>query len=567
MSYGHRAIELMLEAWDAAGREAAALRERLGRGTSPDAGPPDVREPFQALLDVSLCGLVIHEAGTVRAINRAITDLFGYEQPEVVGKSAMRFVAPESRDEMRRQISSGEGRLFEFLGKRRDGSTFRAQVRGQAIRYKGRPARIASIQDVTEHRQAAEKLRASEERLRRLNEELEQRVDTRTRELTQRTAQLESSRRDIDLVLSSMPYLMFVHDADGRFSAFYARQDHPDLLLPPAEFLGRHYSDMLPPTVAEQTRQALHKVLETGERAAFEYSLETPGGRVYFEATLSRIANSAEVLAVVHNITARKRSEAQLMRMEKMAALGQLLAGVAHEINNPVNFIYGNLSLIAEAGEKTQVLLQELLGPAPTDATQRRIETVLGTSEPSEFFDDMKGVVRDCTEGARRVREIVKSLRSFAHPERDRRIPTDIRECLSNALTLLSHEVGARISVVRDFAEVKPVRADPAQLNQVFTNLVLNAIQAIDDEGEIHVIAFDDTEEVVVTVRDTGRGIEETDQDRVFEPFFTTKEIGQGTGLGLAICYGIVEAHGGRIELESTPGRGSTFTVRLPVEQ
>ncbi len=303
---------------------------------------------------------------------------------------------------------------------------------------------------------------------------------------------------------------------------------------------------------------------DTGNRVTFEYSAEGPAGWVHFEATLSPIADSADVLGVVSNITERKQSEAQLVRMERMAALGQLLAGVAHEINNPVNFIYGNLSLIADACANMQTLTQETLGAAPTQAQSDRLEEIIGTPDPAVFFADMKGIVTDCTEGVRRVRKIVQSLRSFAHPERDRRVPTDVRQCLDNTLTLLSHELGGRIQVVRNFAEVKPVNADPAQLNQVFTNLLLNASQAIDGPGEIAIGTTTDGDDVVVTVRDTGHGIPESDQDRIFEPFFTTKEIGQGTGLGLAICYSIVEAHGGRIELASTAERGSTFTVRIP---
>jgi PAS domain S-box-containing protein len=678
-----------MKAWAAAYRGTSILRDHLGGVPVQDPGHANELELLQPLLDISLSGIVVHEAGTIRVVNRRIVEMFGYSEEELVGESALRFAAPESIDEVWRQIGAKRDHTFKFEGLRKDGSTFQAEARSGAFRYQGRPARIASLRDVTaqhaaetqlfesetkyeilmdkarvgvsmmqrdrlvyinqaaadmigytptealdlpletfttpetvttllnraqrradgekepsvyeielickdgtlkqvevtaapvqykgspanmgvlrditEAKRSEHALRESEEHLRRLNEVLEHRVDTRTSELSEQTTQLSKSRRAIDLVLSTMPNLMFVYDSEGRFSAFYAREDHPDLIVPPSEFLGKHYSEILPPDTADQTRLALRELRETGNHVTYEYSIETPEGRIHFEATVSSIADSEDVLAVVSNITKRKQSEAQLVRMEKMAALGQLLAGVAHEINNPVNFIYGNLSLISDACSNVQKILQETHGAVPTAAERDRLEMILGTPEPAEFFSDMKGIVRDCTVGVRRVRAIVQSLRSFAHPDRDRRVPTDVRQCLDNTLTLLSHELSGRIQVVRDFTDVKPVNADPAQLNQVFTNLLLNAAQSMDGPGEITIGVTTDRDEVVVAVRDTGSGISESDRDRIFEPFFTTKELGQGTGLGLAICYSIVEAHGGRIQLTSTAGRGSTFTVHLPV--
>ncbi|MFH2008754.1 MAG: ATP-binding protein [bacterium] len=411
----------------------------------------------------------------------------------------------------------------------------------------------------------SEALRTSQAELKQLNEELEARVAERTRELAEQAEELRNTRRATKLVLSSMPDLLFVVDATDRIVDCYAKPDHPDLAASPDEFLNQPFDRVLPSDVSVKIKAALDMARTIRGPTQVDYTLKLPQGTQHFDATFSPIEGTNNLLVVISNVTERKRAEVQLIRYEKMAALGQLLAGVAHEINNPVNFIYGNMGLMSDSCGNMQQLLTQLLGASPTPAHSALLESTLGTAELDEFFGDMKTVVRDCTEGARRVRDIVRSLRSFAHPDRGRWAPMDLLQGLEDSLVLLSHEFGDRIEIRRDYEKIPAVVGDATQLNQVFLNLLLNATQSIEGRGSVSLRTALEGGEAVIAIGDTGHGISEAHIEQIFDPFFTTKELGRGTGLGLAICYGIVRSHAGSLTVESQPGRGSTFTVRLPV--
>ena len=262
-----------------------------------------------------------------------------------------------------------------------------------------------------------------------------------------------------------------------------------------------------------------------------------------------RVQERTAQLEVMHQELASayadlKSAETQLVHSEKMASLGRLVAGVAHEINNPVSFIATSVAPLRRR-------LAEAAVEAPPDVVPL-------LREAEEIADVM-------ARGAERTAAIVRDLRSFSRLGEARRKPADLHDGLEVSLRLLESRWRGRVTVHRDYGAMPLVECDPGQLNQVFMNVLANACDATAANGNIWITTRREGDEAVVTVRDDGVGMTPEVREHVFDPFFTTKDVGGGTGLGLAISHGVVMAHGGRIEVESTPGAGATFRIVLPI--
>lgn len=263
-------------------------------------------------------------------------------------------------------------------------------------------------------------------------------------------------------------------------------------------------------------------------------------------------------------------NQAQLIQSEKLASLGQLAAGVAHEINNPIGYVMSNVEMLADDLRDVRSAWTKAyqLTEAPgMDNGERlaQLHDLLHGSDLNDRLQELDSLMHDCHDGLIRVRDIVHNLRRFARADDSELQIADLNEELETALKIVSNELRHRCDVVTNLGELPPYRCRPAQLNQVFTNLLINAGQAIHDRGEIRITTAANGDEIRIQIADTGEGIPPDHRSRLFDPFFTTKPAGSGTGLGLAVSYGIVQQHGGSIEVDSTPGAGSTFTVRLPV--
>ena len=247
-----------------------------------------------------------------------------------------------------------------------------------------------------------------------------------------------------------------------------------------------------------------------------------------------------------------KAAEAQLVHSEKMAGLGKLVAGVAHELNNPIGFIYANMEHFRRyIGEVKAVCDQAGLSG---DAAERA----------NRAFGTLNRLVESCTNGATRIKRIVQGLRTFSRLDEAEYKAVDIHEGLDSTLALLEHLLKDRIRVHKAYGDLPVVTCFAGQMNQVFMNLLTNAIDAIQGEGDIWIATQRDGDWVRISVRDSGSGMPAKVMKQIFDPFFTTKEVGKGTGLGLSISFGIVEKHGGKIEVESEMGKGTMFTVRIP---
>jgi two-component system NtrC family sensor kinase len=244
-----------------------------------------------------------------------------------------------------------------------------------------------------------------------------------------------------------------------------------------------------------------------------------------------------------------KNTQMHLIQTEKMSSLGQLVAGIAHEINNPLAFVLNNLFTVQDGLER--------LAP----------EVVPNLSETSLVkFQKVRARVGDMKQGLDRVKELVLNLRTFSRLDEGEFKTIDLHQSIDSALLFLQHKMKGRIELEKRYGSVETLSCYAGRLNQVFLNLLANAVDAIEGEGKITISTSQTDKTVVISVRDTGKGISEPIRNRIFEPFFTTKAVGEGTGLGLAISYGIIQAHHGAIDVVSEEGKGAEFTIRIPLD-
>jgi len=256
----------------------------------------------------------------------------------------------------------------------------------------------------------------------------------------------------------------------------------------------------------------------------------------------------------------------ELLQSEKMAAVGQLAAGVAHEINNPIGFVNSNLGTL---GLYTTQLLQLVdAGQACADAQPdalAKFAKLKAEVELPYLREDLSALLKESKDGLDRVKNIVQSLKDFAHPDSAEMMESDLLAGLESTLSVVGTEIKNKAEIVRELTRLSPVLCIPGQINQVLMNLLLNAAQAIDGRGTITLRSGTEGSGVWIEIADSGCGMTEDVRKHVFEPFFTTKPVGKGTGLGLSISWDIiVNKHGGRIDVKSEPGKGSSFTIWLP---
>ena len=262
-------------------------------------------------------------------------------------------------------------------------------------------------------------------------------------------------------------------------------------------------------------------------------------------------------------------TQAQLVQSEKMASVGQLAAGVAHEINNPVGFIKSNLSSLSEYAEVLKKLLDlykrcVAQTGAGSDATLAEIKEIEQQENLEFLLEDIDGLIEESYNGTVRVKDIVQGLKSFSRVDDNQAKHSDINAGLDETVNMVWNELKYKCEIEKCYSELPPVECNPGQLNQVFMNLLINAAQAIEEQGTITITTQTLDKEVAVEIRDTGAGIAEENLKSIFDPFFTTKEVGVGTGLGLSISYGIIKNHGGSISVSSKLGEGTAFLVKLP---
>lgn len=295
-------------------------------------------------------------------------------------------------------------------------------------------------------------------------------------------------------------------------------------------------------------------------RKEAEQLLEDKSRELY--ASMKTLENTLENL---------KSSQNQLIQTEKMASLGVLAAGVAHEINNPIGYITSNFNSLKVAFEDIRSFVQELEKVIKSDTSKEKItETwlqLLNKYDLIFLLGDFIDLSNETSEGLERVKQIVADLRTFCREDTTEKVVVDINDTLRAAINILENQTKYHAKIITNYSDIPKIMGFSGKLNQVFTNLISNANQAVDDNGSITISTIKTDQYILISVQDDGHGINEKNFKFLFTPFFTTKPIGEGTGLGLSISHGIIEEHGGKILVSSKLEVGTTFTVQIPLSQ
>ncbi len=314
------------------------------------------------------------------------------------------------------------------------------------------------------------------------------------------------------------------------------------------------------------------KVLEETQQARDKYEQDLEELNKTLEQRVVRRtakinAQFAELQAT-HQLLAD--TQTKLLQSEKLASIGQLSAGIAHEINNPISFVLSNAKSLSEYITVYQKLIDMYREALKAEATELDVNKLAiseyEADEDIEFVnEDIKTLIEDTVEGSVRVQEIVKGLRDFSHTNFDKKSACNLVECAESTLRIANAELKSRCTVHTELNPVPDVLGNRGELNQVIMNLLMNAGQAMDKHGEIVIKTSIENGVAELSISDSGTGIDDEHLSKLFDPFFTTKAVGEGTGLGLSISYGIVTDHGGTIVVDSEIGKGSTFRIQLPI--
>ncbi|MDP9002117.1 MAG: PAS domain S-box protein [Myxococcota bacterium] len=452
-------------------------------------------------------------------VSEAAASIFGRTVDEMLEGDPMAHIAPEDLPRMRERFvlrakgESGE-KTTEMVALRKDGTGVPLEVTATYVTIDGHPAVFAFIVDVSERRAA---------------EQQRQRNDARFRELIESGPEPIGIVRGGHFVYANRAYVAALGFADAR--SLY--ETPINTLLAPEEAAIR---DAREAQILERRLQP-PQIFRVRRRDGSMLLLEVSS--VYFE-----YQGKPSVLVMARDITARRHLEMQLVQADRLAALGTMAAGAAHEINNPLAYVMLNLEWIA-----------------------RKLPGVM--DDPSSIAGLMV-MLEEARHGVQRVTTIVRELRSFSRADGETRRPVDLETAVKAAIRITGHEIRHRATLTTSFEAVRPVWGNQARIEQVVINLLMNAAQAVPETrraeaNEIHVTVREDAAgRAILEVSDNGEGISVEVQSRIFDPFFTTKQVGVGTGLGLSICHAIVTSLGGEIAVYSEPGDGATFRVALP---
>ncbi len=395
---------------------------------------------------------------------------------------------------------------------------------------------------------------------------------------------LQKAHAQNDQLLWSIPSIIISLDRGNRITQWNLAAEKT-LGIPATDILGRPFQECGIPWDQDRLLEAILECQsERQPKRLDDVLFKRPDGKDGFLGiTITPLNGTGNpgMLILGADITERKILEGQLIQAQKLESIGQLAAGVAHEINNPVGFINSNLTTLDEYRQDLAELihsylhLEELLCKNPVfsnddvAAVLKNIRSLKEKVDLDFILSDFEKVISESREGTERVKKIVQDLKDFSHVDQAELKWADLNKGLESTLNIVWNEIKYKATVTKDYGDIPEVYCYPQQMNQVFMNILINAAQAIENKGEIKIAtACLDGHEPMVEIRisDTGKGIPPENLTKIFDPFFTTKPLGKGTGLGLNMAYKIIRRHQGKISVESEEGKGTTFIITLAVE-
>ncbi|MFZ6765821.1 ATP-binding protein [Undibacterium sp. Di26W] len=413
------------------------------------------------------------------------------------------------------------------------------------------------------------------------------------------TSKSLSTETRLQYLIDNTPAIIYSSVPTGDFKMTFVSNNALHVLgYQPEEMVAdpNFWFDHIHPDDVPQIFSSIAKLFTEGERT-YEYRFMSRAGHYVWMHDMLRLirdqdGNPVEVIGSLTDITKRKEMEEtlskkgeeqqllikklqeaheQLLQSEKMASVGQLAAGIAHEINNPIGFINSNIGSLQNYVDKLFEVINDYEGliPQALAASQAsgKMNEIREKADLQFLKEDIQDLVRESMDGLKRVKDIVQSLKDFSHVGETDWQEADIHHGIDSTLNIVKNEIKYKANVVKEYGQLPLVKCIISQVNQVIMNLLVNASHAIKENGVIKVSTGCDKDMVWIKVLDTGGGIPPENLNRIFEPFFTTKPVGSGTGLGLSLSYGIIKKHGGRIDVSSVLGKGTCFTVWLPLRQ
>ncbi len=426
-------------------------------------------------------------------------------------------------------------------------------------------AAIETLQDITPRKKIEEELLASKEYLTRQHEQLDVLFK-----------QVEQTKQEWEATLDCMSDIVILADKSGK--VMRSNRALTELVnTPVADIHGHPWHELLDlPPVSEnlvhvRSQEFFHQPTQRwfllSIYPATELEAKGTAGQV---VTLNDRTEIKKITAELEQANRDlKQAHAQQLQSEKMASIGQLAAGVAHEINNPIGFVTSNLCSLEKYATKLNEFISFLSNECMDNLNPEQQEQVDVRRKQLKIdlvLEDIGDLLAESRDGVERVGKIVRDLKGFSRVDEAEHKMANVVECLESAINIAWNEIKYKATLTRDFADLPTILCYPGQLNQVFVNMLVNAAQAIDEQGSIDVTAWEEDHHVYIQITDSGCGIAEEHCQRIFDPFFTTKEVGKGTGLGLSITYDIIKKHQGEISVESRVGEGTSFTLKLPIQ-
>lgn len=482
----------------------------------------DSEERLRKISEGVFEGITISEKGIILEVNNQFASMFGYALEEIPGKKILDLVAPDYKDIVKEVLRSDSKEPYECEVLRKDGTRFTVEIRGTLTSYQGRPVRVAALRDVTDQRRAENVLREREKRYRLLYE-------------------------NNPLAYQSLSHDGTYLEVNSAWEALlgYDRE----------EILGRKAMDLVDPDYRKVVEENFPKLIQNGEISIPDIKLTKKDGTsvhvtLLGKSSLDEDLGYVRIHCLLQDITERIRMEAALKKSAQLAAVGQVASGIAHEINNP----------LATISASTEALIARL--PTLKKEAGKKKTTV----DTLNLFQDYLTMIMDEVD---RSSQIIRDLLDFTRMREYAFKRTDVAALISTTIRLLS--IQSRMSKYAFEVDTPPdlpdVRGDRDRLRQVFIILLTNAVESMPEGGTIIInSSFNKSQKTIaLSIKDSGTGISEDSLGQIFEPFYTTKDLGSGTGLGLSIADTIISKHEGRIEVKSNRGRGSTFTVILPL--